>query len=155
LKTKRPRKVRISNFVNISEIVNHQDDEYQDVGVYEPKIYLTTSRDPSSRLIQFSKEIAKIFPNTLKQNRGNHKIGEIVEACKADEFTDLVVLHETRGEPDAMLITHFPFGPTIYFTLSNVVMRHDLKQTVPISEQAPHLIFHNFTTKLGDRVTIE
>jgi len=31
------------------------DDEYAKVGLYDPKIVITTSRDPSSRLLQFSK----------------------------------------------------------------------------------------------------
>jgi U3 small nucleolar ribonucleoprotein protein IMP4 len=34
---------------------SHIDDEYAKVGLYEPKIVITTSRDPSSRLLQFSK----------------------------------------------------------------------------------------------------
>jgi U3 small nucleolar ribonucleoprotein protein IMP4 len=31
------------------------DDEYATAGTYEPKILLTTSRDPSSKLVQFVK----------------------------------------------------------------------------------------------------
>lgn len=34
---------------------SHIDDEYARVGLYEPKIVITTSRDPSSRLLQFAK----------------------------------------------------------------------------------------------------
>lgn len=34
---------------------DHVDDEYSRAGVYDPKILLTTSRDPSSKLLQFSK----------------------------------------------------------------------------------------------------
>lgn len=34
---------------------SHIDDEYAKVGLYDPKIVITTSRDPSSRLLQFSK----------------------------------------------------------------------------------------------------
>ncbi|RKO95939.1 hypothetical protein CAUPRSCDRAFT_4714, partial [Caulochytrium protostelioides] len=33
----------------------HVDDEYANAGVRDPKILLTTSRDPSSRLNQFAK----------------------------------------------------------------------------------------------------
>lgn len=47
-----------------------------------------------------------------------------------------------------------PYGPTAYFGLSNVVLRHDLKEkTDPVSEAYPHMIFNNFNTKLGDRVS--
>jgi U3 small nucleolar ribonucleoprotein protein IMP4 len=39
----------------------------------------------------------------------------IVEACKAHGVTDLVLLSETRGVPDALIVSHFPHGPTAYF----------------------------------------
>ncbi|CAF5205450.1 unnamed protein product, partial [Rotaria magnacalcarata] len=41
--------------------------------------------------------------------------------------------------------------PTAAFTLSNVVMRHDVPDVGPMSEQYPHLIFSNMTSKLGQR----
>jgi U3 small nucleolar ribonucleoprotein protein IMP4 len=47
-----------------------------------------------------------------------------------------------------------PHGPTAYFGLSNVVLRHDLKQrSEPVSEAYPHLIFNNFQSRLGDRLS--
>lgn len=36
---------------------SHVDDEYARAGITDPKIFITTSRDPSSRLTQFSKVI--------------------------------------------------------------------------------------------------
>ena len=33
----------------------HMDDEYRKAGINDPKIVVTTSRDPSSRLTQFAK----------------------------------------------------------------------------------------------------
>lgn len=47
--------------------------------------------------------------------------------CVEKNVSDLVILHEHRGEPDGMIITHFPLGPTLYLGLKNVVLRHDLK----------------------------
>merc|ERR1719234_572037 len=38
------------------------DDEYATAGVKDPKILITTSRDPSSKLTQFAKELKLIFP---------------------------------------------------------------------------------------------
>ena len=47
-----------------------------------------------------------------------------------------------------------PYGPTTYFGLANVVLRHDLKDKVdPVSEAYPHLILDNFSTRLGDRIS--
>lgn len=62
-----------------------------------------------------------------------------------------MILHETRGQPDSMQICHLPYGPTAYFTLYNVVMRHDIEGSGTMSEAYPHLIFNNFTSNLGKR----
>lgn len=51
------------------------------------------------------------------------------------------------------MVCHLPFGPTAYFTLYNVVMRHDVPDIGTMSEAYPHLIFHNFTSRLGKRVS--
>ena len=48
-------------------------------------------------------------------------ISELVESCRNHDFTDIVVLHEHRGEPDGMVVCHLPFGPTAYFGLYNTV----------------------------------
>jgi U3 small nucleolar ribonucleoprotein protein IMP4 len=129
------------------------DDEYSLSGVTDPKVLVTTSRDPSSRLQQFSKELRLIFPNAQRINRGGHVISEIVDACRANEVTDLIILHEHRGVPDGMIVSHFPHGPTAFFSLSNVVLRHDVPEAMQkkVSEAFPHLIFSNFTTSLGKR----
>jgi len=67
--------------------------------------------------------------------------------------TDLVLLHEHRGQPDGLIISHLPVGPTLYFGLQNVVLRHDVKEKLQnMPEIYPHLIFHNFNTQLGERV---
>ena len=43
-------------------------------------------------------------------------------------------------------------GPTAYFGLHNVVMRHDIPKVAPVSEAYPHLVLHNLTTKVGRRI---
>ena len=50
------------------------------------------------------------------------------------------------------MISHFPYGPTAYFSLHNVVQRHDIAPQGTVSEAYPHLIFHNFSSTLGQRV---
>ncbi|CAG8518296.1 7042_t:CDS:2 [Scutellospora calospora] len=131
----------------------HIDDEYARAGIYDPKVLITTSRDPSSRLAQFAKEVRLIIPNSQRINRGNYVIKDMVDACRANEITDLIILHEHRGEPDGMIICHFPYGPTAYFSLHNVVLRHDIQDEGTVSQVYPHLIFHNFNSNLGRRVT--
>lgn len=48
-------------------------------------------------------------------------ISEIIETCRAHDFTDVVLVHEHRGVPDGLIVCHLPFGPTAYFGLLNVV----------------------------------
>lgn len=37
------------------QVTSHEDDEYRWAGVEDPKVVITTSRDPSSRLKMFAK----------------------------------------------------------------------------------------------------
>ncbi|XP_074582296.1 uncharacterized protein LOC141838656 [Curcuma longa] len=132
----------------------HIDDEYATASEKDPKILLTTSRDPSQRLVQFVKELKLVFPNATRMNRGSQVISEIIESCRAHEYTDVIFAHEHRGEPDNLVICHLPFGPTAFFELRNVVTRHDIKDKKAMgtmSEAYPHLILDNFSSKLGQR----
>lgn len=132
---------------------SYQDDEYRWAGVEDPKVVITTSREPSSKLKIFAKELKLIFPNSQRINRGSYEIKQLVESCKANDVTDLVIAHETRGNPDGLIVSHLPFGPTAYFQLTNVVMRHDIEGLGTMSEAYPHLIFDNMDSKLGQRVS--
>ncbi|KAJ3449894.1 u3 small nucleolar ribonucleoprotein imp4 [Anaeramoeba flamelloides] len=134
------------------ERIDNIDDEYSTCGIKDPKIMITTSRDPSTKLVQFAKELRLILPNSQKINRGSYVISKIAEACNRNDFTDLILVHETKGVPDGMIVSHFPYGPTAYFGILNPVLRHDIKNVSSASESYPHLIFDNFNTKLGNRV---
>lgn len=131
------------------------DDEYKSMNYREPKILITTSRDCSNRLQQFMKEFRLLIPNAEKINRGNLVIKELVQVAKEKEYTDIILLHENRGEPDGMIISHLPYGPTTYFGLYNVVLRHDIKKETldTVSEAFPHLIFDGFSSRVGERIS--
>jgi U3 small nucleolar ribonucleoprotein protein IMP4 len=94
----KPRKTYLSSHKKKAPST-HVDDEYAYAGMHDPKILITTSRDPSSRLQQFAKEMRLVFPNSQRINRGNYVVKEIVDACKSNEVSDLIILHETRGQP--------------------------------------------------------
>lgn len=130
------------------------DDEYADAGLEDPRICVTTSRDPSSRLKQFAKELKLLVPNATRINRGNSRTDDVLQTCQQSGFTDLIVVQETRGEPDGLVICHLPLGPTAFFTITNTVMRHDLpNQAAPMSEAYPQLVLEGFqNTDLGKRV---
>jgi U3 small nucleolar ribonucleoprotein protein IMP4 len=115
-------------------------------------VCVTTSRDPSSRLKQFAKEVRLLFPNSARVNRGNSRVDELVQSCRMSEFSDVVVVQETRGEPDGLVVCHLPLGPTAFFSLSGAVLRHDLDPpAAPMSEAYPHLILDGFSTEAGLR----
>lgn len=62
----------------------------------DPRILVTTSRDPSSKLMSFSKEIRLLFPTGIRLNRGNLVLPELVAAAQRERLTDVVLLHEHR-----------------------------------------------------------
>uniref|UniRef100_A0A7E4ZWY8 Brix domain-containing protein n=1 Tax=Panagrellus redivivus TaxID=6233 RepID=A0A7E4ZWY8_PANRE len=129
------------------------DDEYRWAGVNDPIVCITTSHNPSSKLKQFAKEVALVIPNSMRVNRGNNDIKSIMKACKDNGVSDVIFLHETRGRPDSMVISHLPHGPTAFFSLHDVVMRHDMPDMGTMPEQFPHLMFEGMNSKVGQRVT--
>lgn len=132
---------------------SHVDDEYGDAGLADPRVCVTTSRDPSSRLKQFAKEVKLLVPNASRINRGNNRVDELMDSCRQQEFTDVIIVQETRGQPDGLVVCHLPLGPTAFFTLSGAILRHDLDPpAAPMSEAYPHIILNNFNTDLGKRV---
>ena len=76
--------------------INSQDDEYRWAGVEDPKVMITTSRDPSARLKKFAKEFRLLIPNAQRLNRGNYEFGQLLTACRANSVSDFIVLHEHR-----------------------------------------------------------
>lgn len=66
------------------------DDEYSELaGVVDPRILVTTSRDPSSRLQSFSKEIRLLFPTGIRLNRGG-----LVVRIYTDRITSSLADHD-------------------------------------------------------------
>jgi U3 small nucleolar ribonucleoprotein protein IMP4 len=131
------------------------DDEYAALsGIRDPRILVTTSRDPSSRLSAFAKEIRLLLPTSIRLNRGNLVLPNLIASAKSADLSDVILLHEHRGTPTALTISHLPHGPTASFSLHNVVLRGDSRGSVrgTVREAYPHLIFENFTTPLGSRV---
>ena len=47
----------------------------------------------------FFKELRLIFPNSQRLNRGNYVLSQLVQACRSNEVTDLILIHEHRGQP--------------------------------------------------------
>ncbi|EPE08199.1 u3 small nucleolar ribonucleoprotein imp4 [Ophiostoma piceae UAMH 11346] len=131
------------------------DDEYAQLsGLVDPRVLITTSRSSSSRLTAFSKEIRLLIPTAIRLNRGNLILDDCVRSANAGGLTDIMLLSEHRGTPTGLVISHLPHGPTVSFSLHNVLMRGDIPGSIrgSVSEAYPHLMFEGFTSRLGERV---
>lgn len=135
-----------------SGVTGSQDDEYRWAGLEPPKVMVTTSRDPSARLRVFAKELCLVIPGARRLNRGRAEVGALVSACRAAGVTDLLVVHETRGQPDGLVLCHLPHGPTAHFTLSGAVLRHEVGGLGGAPLGAPHILLHRLDSALGRRV---
>ena len=40
-----------------------------------------------------------VFPGSQRINRGTYVVKDIVDACRKNDVTDLIILHENRGQP--------------------------------------------------------
>jgi U3 small nucleolar ribonucleoprotein protein IMP4 len=43
-----------------------------------------------------------------------------------------------RGQPDGLIISHLPYGPTAYFALLNVLTRHDIGVRINTTSSTHH-----------------
>ena len=138
-----------------AELHEDIDDEYSHLsGIIDPRPIVTTSRSPSTRLAAFAKEIRLLLPTSIRLNRGTLILPNLIASANASSLTDVVLLHEHRGVPKALTVSHLPHGPTASFSLHNVLLRHDLPNSSKgtVSESYPHLLFEGFSTSLGKRV---
>lgn len=126
---------------NILDEIIYNQKITDDIPQY-PKILVTTSKKPSSKLLQFSKHISLIF-NGLFFLRGNTTNEELSENLHKNYFTTLILIFENKGMPSSMTISSFPFGDTYKFSISNF----QLNRTVNLS-QFCHLVTNNINENL-------
>ena len=88
------------------------DDEYALASAAPPRVCVTTSRAPSSRLKQFAKEMRILFPDAQRLNRGNTTINELMDACRRGDFSDVVVRETRAGRSRMRMCPHPPSPPS-------------------------------------------
>ena len=54
---------------------------------------------PINSSTSINQEFKLLIPNAQRMNRGNYVISQLVHACRANNITDLIIIHEHRGEP--------------------------------------------------------
>lgn len=120
---------------------------------YEPKVLITFSDNPLSRTRVFGRELCRCIPNAITRYRNRSGVKKMVDSCKREGFSDLIVINEDQRQPNGLLVVHLPDGPTANFKLSNVKLTTDLKRShKEISQHKPEVILNNFTTRLGHTI---
>nr|UXY87315.1 U3 snoRNP protein, IMP4 [Cryptomonas sp.] len=119
----------------------------------ELKIIITTSRNPSPSLLRFVKQLGRIIPFSRIINRGNKFLKSLVYTCIIEKATDLLMIYENRGNPNSLIVSHLPSGPTVFFRLSNIISIYS-KKNPKLPENFPFIVIDNLTSPLGKRLSV-
>ena len=118
-----------------------------------PKILITTGEKPSRRTRLFVKEVKWLFPNSIYRPRKDYTLKEITQFCINRGFSDLMVVTDRLQEPHNLIVSHLPQGPTCTFRVSNFLAHRQLDTPAERTAHYPELIFKNFDTRLGRRIS--
>ncbi|KAG5501396.1 hypothetical protein JKF63_03209 [Porcisia hertigi] len=153
---KRKSDVTIVENKEDAEIVNDEaDDEFAAFfrDQKNPRTLITTGEHPCFRSKQFVKELLWLVPNSIYRPRKSYTLKEITQFCCNRGFTDLLVVTDRIKEPHNLIVSHLPEGPTATFRVSNFLTYAQLEDPAPRTEHYPELIFKNFDTRLGRRIS--
>lgn len=110
------------------------------------KVFVTTSRGPSSMLREFSKRISLIFNGKLV-SRGQTNQSEFMEMVVSDNVGLLITTTESHGLPASLSFNFIKVGKCFHFTILNYrakkeVEKRNLKQNCA-------LMFEGIENKIG------
>ena len=114
--------------------------------------FITSSRSPSPTLLKFLKELEIIFPFSQKINRGSEFLLSLVSFSLVQDCKNLIIVYENRGKPSALVVSHLPSGPSLFFTLSNVLFGKN-RTKLKTNKILPNVIFDNLSSSLGLRIS--
>lgn len=118
-----------------------------------PKILVTTTRRAHIPTYTFAEELTDIFPGAEYRKRPSTAfIADIVKSANERNFTHLLVVNESRKEPDTVSIVKLPEGPTAVFQLTSIKMGKEIHNHGRKTSHTPELILNSFVTKLGHRI---
>lgn len=131
------------------------NDEYVNYfkGEYEPQILLTTSIKHTGAIFRFMRELKNFIPNSYFYYRKKFDLGTIMQKSIEKGFTDIIVVTERLRKPYKLLLIHLPNGPSLEFKIFNVVYQNEIPDHGTSSGHNPELLFKNFKTSLGYRLS--
>ena len=87
-----------------------------------PRYLFTTSRRPSPRLRTFVKELAAVFPNAVRVNRGKKSLTELYSDAMSLNAARIIIIEQKKGNPGAIRIfdVNEPESRPVTLIISNV-----------------------------------
>jgi ribosome production factor 1 len=117
-----------------------------------PKVLITISPFAKVTTWKFCYELQKCIPNSEMFSRKDVPMKKLVKQAVAKEFTDIVVVHEDKRVPNALVLCHLPDGPTAYYKINSYKFTKDIKHAGESTEHHPEVILNNFNTRLGHSI---
>jgi ribosome production factor 1 len=117
-----------------------------------PKILITSSDRPSMRTWKFCKVLKQCIPKSDVYYRRGLDLKKIIPQATAKDYTDLIVINEDNKEPNGLVLSHLPEGPTAHFKLTNVKYGKEIRRKGEPSKHFPEVVLNNFNTRLGHSV---
>ena len=132
-----------------------QNDEYTNYfnKEYEPQVLITTSIKHTGAIFRFMRELKETIPNSYFYYRKKVALKDIIEMAKQKGFSDIIIVYERLRKPYRLVYSHLPDGPTCEFKITNVVYHDEIEEVAKNTGFNPELIFKNFDTKLGHRLS--
>eukprot|EP00731_Ephydatia_muelleri_P029329 Em0020g973a len=117
-----------------------------------PKILMFASRKPSLNTSLLLRELETCIPNSEIRDRMHVELKKIIPEAVGRDFTDIIVVHEDRKEPNGLLLVHLPDGPTAHFKLTNFRRGYDIRGHGKATSHRPEVVLNHFGTRLGHTV---
>lgn len=131
------------------EIEEDEFSEYFQNGL-QPKVFITTSKRPKKQAYDFAAALLDIIPNSeYFARKDQFEIPVMAEMCTKRGYTDLLVINEDKKKVNGITFVHLPNGPSFYFSISSLILPHELHGHGRSTDHVPELILNNFSTRLG------
>ncbi|KAK2964194.1 putative Ribosome production factor 1 [Blattamonas nauphoetae] len=131
-------------------------DEFSPIlsGTIEPKVMITTTRDPNRFTKRLAKELRNVVPNAVYRKRGAYSLNSVITSCTQHSYTTIILIEQgqERKRPDGLWIAGLPNGPTAHFRIGKVLYKNELEMSGKSTNHFPELNLHGFKTRLGHRI---
>ncbi|RNA02774.1 Ribosome production factor 1 [Brachionus plicatilis] len=116
----------------------------------DPKILITTNDIKIGyRTYKFCRELSRILPNADYFYKKKVRLSKIIPAAIKRDYSAILVVNENRKQPDGLMISLLPDGPTMNFKLNNLKLSDEIKDGGGFTKHKPEIIMNNFNTRLG------